>query len=79
MKECLYGTCSNNCCGYCKLHGCHMTVKQMKTKKCLGKNCKHFIKDGTHPYWIQHNAMKQKRLARKQALNEYVNSFGIGG
>ena len=33
MKTCLYNTYSNNVAGWCNLHHCSMTVKQIKCKK----------------------------------------------
>ena len=74
MKQCLFNTCSDNCCAYCKLHHCSMTAKQMKAKGCLQKQCWHLIKHESHPYWKQRASMKQKRKDRKQAINNYVNS-----
>ena len=78
MKECLYGTCSDNVAAYCKLHGRCMTVKQMRCKNCLQKECWHLEKNEDHPYWKQREIMKQKRKARKQAINEYVSAFHGG-
>ena len=78
MKECLYGTCSDNCCGYCKLHHCNMTVRQMRTKECLQKECRHLVKNEEHQYWRQRELIKQKRKARKQMLNNYVTTVTGG-
>lgn len=72
MKECLFGTCSNNVAAYCKLHNCCMTVKQMKCKNCLQKECWHLVKNEEHQYWRQRELTKQKRKARKQAINDFV-------
>lgn len=41
-----------NPCAYCRLHRSGMTVKQMKNRKCLEKNCRHFRKIKTHGYWV---------------------------
>lgn len=78
MRECLFHTFSDNCCAYCKYHNCSVTVKQMKAKDCLRKQCKHLVKNDNHSYWKQREVMKKKRKDRKQAINEYVNTF-IGG
>lgn len=67
--ETLYGTCSENCAGYCRRHCCHMTVKQIKKRNCLGKQCWHFIKNEDHMWWTQREATKQKRIARKERLS----------
>lgn len=72
MATCLYGTCSNNVAGYCKYHHCAMTVKQIKNKNCLGKNCWYLKKNEQHDWWRQREVMKQKRKNKKQALNELI-------
>lgn len=78
MKECLFNTYSDNCCAYCKLHHVNMTVKQMRTKGCLQKQCWHLEKNEMHQYWRQRESTKQKRKDRKQALNEYVQAVSGG-
>lgn len=72
MQKTLYACYSNNCCAYCKLHKCAMTVKQMKKKECLQKQCWHMQKNEEHPYWRQREVMKQKRKDRKERLNAYA-------
>jgi hypothetical protein len=52
-----------------------MTVKQMKCKNCLGKQCWYLQKNEDHPYWKQREATKQKRKNRKKAIEEYVAQF----
>ena len=74
MKQTLYNGCSDNCCAYCKLHQCFMTVKQMKMKECLQKQCWHLVKNENHQYWRQRDAVKQKRKARKERINQYVTA-----
>lgn len=78
MKQCLFNTCSDNCCAYCKLHNCSMTVKQMRAKGCLQKQCWHLVRNEQHQYWKQREAIKQKRIDRKQAINNYVISVTGG-
>lgn len=78
MKECLFGTCSNNVAAYCNLHRCSMTVKQMRCKNCLQKECWHLVKNEEHQYWRQRELTKQKRKERKQAINEYVSAVTGG-
>ena len=72
MKLTLYNGYSDNCCAYCKLHQCSMTVKQMKGKECLQKQCWHLEKNEDHQYWRQREAVKQKRKERKDRINQYV-------
>lgn len=73
--ECLYNTSSNNVVGYCNYHHCGMTVKQMKCKNCLGKQCRHLKKNEEHPYWHQREVQKQRRKDRRRNINEYINSI----
>jgi hypothetical protein len=70
--KCLYGTESNNICATCKYHSVGLTVKQMKTKNCLGKQCRHLVKNEAHQYWHQREVAKQKRKNRKLRLMENV-------
>lgn len=65
MKTCLYNTHSDNIAGYCKLHSCSLTVKQIKAKECLAKQCWHLQKNEDHDWWRQREVMKQKRKAKK--------------
>lgn len=44
----------------------------MKAKGCLQKQCWHLIKNETHQYWQQRALTKQKRIDRKQAINDYL-------
>ena len=75
MEQCLFNTKSDNCCGFCKYHHCHLTVKQMRTKECLQKECKAFVKNEDHPYWKQREIIKQKRKNRKESINAYLSMF----
>jgi hypothetical protein len=50
-----------------------MTVKQMKAKECLRKQCWHLVKNESHQYWKQREKVKQKRKDRKQAIDSYVH------
>ena len=66
METCLFNTCSDNVAGYCKLHRCAMTVKQIRRKECLAKQCWHLEKNPSHDWWRQREVMKQKRKAKKE-------------
>ena len=68
MEKTLYNNYSDNCCAYCKLHKCSMTVKQMKRKECLKKQCWHLEKNEEHDYWRHKARMKEIRKERKQAI-----------
>jgi hypothetical protein len=52
-----------------------MTVKQMKAKGCLQKQCWHLIKNEQHAYWRQREVTKQKRKDKKQMINMYVENI----
>lgn len=39
-----------NVCAYCTLHNCYLSVKQMKKRACLNRDCKHLKKE-EHPFW----------------------------
>lgn len=68
MNKTLYNTYSDNCCAYCKHHCCSMTVKQMKKKECLKKQCHYLVKNEEHDIWRQRDRMKEIRKERKLAV-----------
>ena len=72
MKACLFGTCSNNVAAYCRRHRKNLTVKQMKCKDCLQKECWHLVKNEKHQYWRQRELIKQKKKSKKQMMNDYI-------
>ena len=78
MKECLFGTSSNNVAAYCLYHHCGITVKQMRCKNCLQKECRHLVKNEDHQYWRQRELTKQKRKNRKQMIDNYIMSVQGG-
>jgi hypothetical protein len=55
-----------------------MTVKQMKAKGCLQKQCWYLVKNEQHQYWRQREVVKQKRKERKYMLDEYVRTVSGG-
>ena len=77
MKACLYNTYSDNVAAYCKLHHCNMTVKQMKCKNCLSKQCWHLVKNENHDWWRQREVAKKKRKDRKQAIEKIFVNGGV--
>lgn len=52
-------------CAYCKLHHSTMSVKQVKHRECLRKQCFHMVKIEEHPWWKEREVMKQRRIERK--------------
>lgn len=75
MKECIFNAQSNNVVGYCRYHCGYMTVKQMRCKNCLSKQCRHLVKNEEHNFWKQRERLKQKKKAKKQMFNDYIESF----
>lgn len=73
--EVLYGTCSENCAGYCKFHSVGITVKQMKQKQCLSKQCRHLEKIESHEYWAQRERAKEKRKNRKEEFKKMIGGY----
>ena len=67
-QKTLYHCYSDNCCAYCKLHSCGVTVKQLKQKECLKKQCWYLLKNEAHDYWRQRARTNQLRKERKLAL-----------
>lgn len=63
----LYGSSSANSCAYCYKHHKALTPRQMRTKKCLEKQCS-ALKRCEHPYWVQREKKKEQRVARKERL-----------
>ena len=67
-KKVLYGSESTNVCAYCKRKGCYMTVKQLRKKECLKKNCQHLDKKEDHEWWKQRELLKQKKKQNNAIL-----------
>lgn len=65
---CKLGGNRENSVGYCKLHLITVTAKQMKTRQCLEKHCRHFQKWGNHPYWASKAGEDKKRAEHKAAI-----------
>ena len=63
----LYGSEISQCkaCGYCKRHGCYLTVKMLRKHDCLNKQCYHLVRNYEHKWWAQREHKKALRKARK--------------
>ncbi len=58
---------STNLCGWCYYHDKGLTVRQMRLKKCLSRQCNAFKKFPEHMYWQQREAAKKvKKQHRKE-------------
>ena len=56
---------SKNPVGWCCLHRFTLSVNQMKRKRCLIKDCRHFRKKKEHNYWKAKERAEQARKERK--------------
>ena len=63
--ECMYGAESDNVCAYCRRHKKGMTVKQVRKKEWLKKNCRYLVKYETHTKKKKSETMKQKKKKKK--------------
>lgn len=61
----LYNTVAKSPAGYCRLKKCSLTVKQIKAKQCLSKDCFHLVKYD-HEWWRQRELTKAKKKANRQ-------------
>ena len=75
---CLFNTVSDKAIAYCLYHKCGITEKQMECKNCRAKQCRHFVKYENKNYWKKQEMKKQRKMAKKQAINDYVNKV-MGG
>lgn len=57
----IFGGKAKNPAAFCKLHNGYLTVKEMRKKECLKKQCYHLIKNKEHNYWEQRDALKFKK------------------
>ena len=79
MEKTLYHSYSDKICAYCELHECGMTVKQMKKKQCLQKQCHYFHRNENHQIWYQRELVKNHRKVRKEALRLIWEQAGNAG
>ena len=63
----LYGSCVKfrRAAAWCTYHHCHLTVAQIKTKGCLGKQCK-CLRKLEHDYWL----LRERRKELKKGGNK---------
>lgn len=65
MHKTLNNSYARSPCAYCKLHHCSLTVKQVKQKECLKKQCWHLSKYESHEWWTQRSILKDKKKQNK--------------
>ena len=61
----LYGNVARSPCAYCKKKGVSLTWRQIKSKKCLGKNCWYLVKYD-HEVWHQRELTKKRKKEHKE-------------
>ena len=74
MKHlCLDNTYAKSPCAYCRLKKVILTVRQVKEKKCLEKQCWHLSKY-EHEWWRQREERKQLRRERKASMRAILRN-----
>ena len=61
MEKTIFGSRPKKPVAYCALHCGALTVKEMKRKGCLGKQCWHLQKNEQHEYWRQRELAKVRK------------------
>lgn len=64
----LNNTVARSPCAYCKKKCVSLTVKQVKSKECLKKNCWHLVKYESHEWWKQRERDKAKKKANRNIM-----------
>ena len=70
FRKTFYGTSSPNTCAYCFKHHLSLTPRQVKTRKCLERQCDALKLFDDHPYVQKREETKKKRKDRKAALEK---------
>ena len=68
------GAAKDKTCAYCHLHKARLSPKQMKSKECLKKQCRHLVPWKQHPYWAQREREKELKKQRKQERKEAMTN-----
>ena len=63
----------SKCLGYCELHECYLTKSNIENMRCLKKNCKHFDKIESHPYWLELIRKQEEKKKRKENRRNILN------
>ena len=56
---------------YCVLHKCHLSMRNIRKRRCIEKQCFH-MKKLEHPYWEYMEIMKKKRKERRESRKELI-------
>ena len=75
MLHGLYGSMisRNKAVGYCHYHKAALTVKTMKCRECLKKQCNALKKYEEHDFWRQHKQKKELRKAKKHTIDSFAS------
>ena len=58
---------SSNLCAWCHYHNAGITVRQMRKKQCLARQCGALEKYAEHPFWKHREDIKRLKKERKAA------------
>ena len=67
MRRTLFDCYSSNLCAWCHYHHAGVTVRQMRKKKCLARQCGALEKYSEHPFWEYRENIKRIKKERKAA------------
>ncbi len=66
MRRTIFHSYSSNLCAWCHYHNGGLTVRQMRLKQCLGRQC-NALEKYEHPIWKYRERIKQLKKERKAA------------
>lgn len=66
MSRSIFGHELKNPAAYCKYHKGSLSVKQIKAKRCLQKQCRHLLKNEEHTYWQYREEVKKIKKERRR-------------
>lgn len=69
MTKTIYGGKPKNPVAYCAFHHGTLTVKEMKKRGCLGKECYHLQRNEQHEYWNQRAIQKARKSGTKSEIS----------
>lgn len=64
--------------GYCYYHRKHLTVRQLKKRDCLARQCPSLKQCREHPYWEQREQKKTCRTQRRDDRNKQYVALTAG-
>ena len=56
---------------FCGLHTGYLTVSELKTHKCISKNCIHLYKNTSHQYWQEHSVRSLKKRYHRMVTKNH--------